>query len=201
MDSIYDIANGCNSRDIKFLELGHAEGINFDKLNLDYKISVDNGLHSGTATPDFYMTTDQFFDMYKGDKFDIIYIDADHEYSQVIKDFNNSLKFISPSGVVCIHDLYPPFERMTASCNCNNGFLVLNYLAHNDYDFLTFKEDLGLTAIKTFKPIIHSEVDNVSYREFIAECSNINFDDRFAAKNYLDMLTFIRDTIKKLCRN
>ena len=47
---------------------------------------VEGGTHK--------MTSDHFFSINK-DNFDIIFIDGLHEYSQVMKDIKNSLKFLN----------------------------------------------------------------------------------------------------------
>lgn len=50
-------------------------------------------------------TTDEFF----ADNFDLydgIFIDASHDYEQVKKDTENSLKFLKPNGIIVWHDVY-----------------------------------------------------------------------------------------------
>jgi predicted O-methyltransferase YrrM len=39
-------------------------------------------------------------------KFDVIYIDGDHGYKQVKKDFNNSMKFLEKDGILIFDDFY-----------------------------------------------------------------------------------------------
>lgn len=77
---------------IRYLELGILCGTNFQSLMIENKQSVDIIAYS--IKPTHLMKTDDFFDQNK-DIFDIIYIDADHEYNQVIKDYNNSVDCLS----------------------------------------------------------------------------------------------------------
>ena len=51
------------------------------------------------------MTSDDFFLKYDDQKkFDFIYIDGDHRYSQQMRDYTNAFKFLSSDGVVGGHD-------------------------------------------------------------------------------------------------
>lgn len=53
----------------------------------------------------FYnMSTDDFFNQNKN-TYDCIFIDADHSYEGVRKDYENSLKFISDTGTIILHDI------------------------------------------------------------------------------------------------
>lgn len=63
--------------------------------------------------PSFVGTTDDFFKT-NTRKFDVIYIDADHEENAVLKDFNNSIKFLNDDGVILMHDVGPPSEQGTS---------------------------------------------------------------------------------------
>lgn len=52
-------------------------------------------------------TTDSFFDFpeAKDQKYDVVFIDADHSYEGARKDYNNSLKHINKSGLIIFHDI------------------------------------------------------------------------------------------------
>jgi len=53
----------------------------------------------------FYnMTTDDFFKI-NSQEYDCIFIDADHDYDGVMKDYINSLKFIRKEGWIVFHDI------------------------------------------------------------------------------------------------
>ena len=84
-----------------YLEIGCDNDVNFSKVNIKNKIGVDP-LKGGTLR----MTSDEFFYENKK-KFDIIFLDGLHTYSQTIKDIDNSLKFLNNNGVILIHDCLP----------------------------------------------------------------------------------------------
>lgn len=50
------------------------------------------------------MSTDDFFDQNKN-VFDCIFIDADHSYEGVYKDYKNAMKAIEPNGIIILHDI------------------------------------------------------------------------------------------------
>lgn len=58
----------------------------------------------------FKMTSDQFFDLFKGTDslFQFIYIDGAHDYEQVKKDIENAQLFIKDGGTIAGHDYHAP---------------------------------------------------------------------------------------------
>lgn len=107
----------------RFLEIGVQNPMqNFDKIQCDYKVSVDP---DPNAHASFCMTSDDFFDLPRIrigimdgdesqlDRFDLIFIDGLHTAEQVKKDFENSLKILSPNGFIVLHDCNPLKEEHT----------------------------------------------------------------------------------------
>ena len=74
-----------------YLELGVRDKTNTYNL---IECSEKNGVDiNPNCFPDYLMTTDDFFNTISKDKkWDIIFIDADHEKEQVMKDLLNSFK-------------------------------------------------------------------------------------------------------------
>ena len=92
-----------------YLEIGvRIAKHNFDKINIKNKIGVDPGVE-GVAEATHIMTSDVFFEK-NNEFFDIIFIDGLHEATQVERDINNSLKFLTPNGYIVCHDLNPLIE-------------------------------------------------------------------------------------------
>ncbi len=176
-------------KNIKYLELGLNCGTNFNYLLLDDKTSVD--IKFTQTHPTFLMTTDDFF-VLNTKKFDLIYIDADHEYSQVIKDFNNSVKSLNEKGIIFLHDLFPPDENHTNPNLCHNSFKILNYLIQNNYDILLNREDYGACAV--FNPVeIKVDLFNheFDYQDLIE--NYINYDK--ICDNYSDFINKYKEKI------
>ncbi len=89
-----------------YLELGVRDRTNtFNHIMSMDKTGVDLDPNSN---PDYVMTTDQFFEEHAESKeWDIIFIDASHEKTQVMKDFENSLQHLSANGTIIMDDINP----------------------------------------------------------------------------------------------
>ena len=72
-----------------YLEIGCQADVSFKKILAPDKIGVDP-MDGGTHR----MTSDDFFKTNQK-TFDIIFIDGLHEYSQVLRDIKNSIKFLN----------------------------------------------------------------------------------------------------------
>lgn len=156
--------------DLSYLELGLSCGTNFNSLQTNNKKSVDVKSNNGSS-PTFLMSTDQFFEK-NTEKFHIIYIDADHEHGQVIKDYNNSVESIFVNGVIFLHDLYPPDENHTQRHFCDTSYKVLNYFLDNNFDVLVNLEDYGSCAVFNNKKIDIEKFDSgITYQNFVKKYS------------------------------
>lgn len=96
-----------------YLEIGVQKGVNWNAIKCEHKIGVD-------PEPQFEdpfiskMTSDEFFAQpmkFQGDGFDLIFIDGLHHADQVLRDFDNARKVISPHGTIVLHDCNPPNEE------------------------------------------------------------------------------------------
>lgn len=106
-----------------YLELGVRDKTNtFDHINCILKEGVDI---DPRCLPTHLMTTDDYFDSVDKDiKWDIIFIDASHEKTQVLKDFNNSLEHLNENGTIIMDDINPFFEELLQSDYCHNAWEV-----------------------------------------------------------------------------
>lgn len=123
----------CNS----YLELGVESGTNI--LNIKDEVDVCVGVDinpidlSNNDNIQFYqMTTDIFF-WFNERHFDIIFIDANHEYEQVKKDFNNSLDILNKFGIIIIHDTDPIVRELLSEKHCHNSYNIIDYIENNPY--------------------------------------------------------------------
>jgi len=100
----------------RYLEVGVREGINLSKVEAKYKIGIDISPKTPKNYPiKIYVgTSDAIFsseEFKKEEPFDLIFIDAFHEYRQVVRDINNALNFLKHKGIIICHDVYP-FDRL-----------------------------------------------------------------------------------------
>jgi len=169
---------------ISYLEIGvHIPAHNFDLVKCRYKIGVDpNGLATFTGT------SDEFFALPHGQKFDIIFIDGLHHKEQVIKDFSNSLLCLNEGGLILIHDTNPADYRYTlvpreGTRGRWNGDCYKFISCLKDFDYKTVDYDAnGLTVVKPgAQPC---EMGNVSYdwftvnkKKYLNLCTRQEFEE------------------------
>jgi hypothetical protein len=131
----------------KYLEIGCDKDQIFSNILIDFKIGVDP-VQGGNVRK----TSDDFFKN-NLDKFDIIFIDGLHEYDQVNKDINNSLKAINDGGIILLHDCMPksyfhqavPRSRM--SWNGDVWKNIVEARANPEIDTYTCFADEGIGII------------------------------------------------------
>ena len=102
--------------DCAYLEIGCDQNALFDAVSALDKTGVDPG-RGGTIRK----TSDDFFaDNEK--KFDFIWVDGLHEYSQVHRDVANSIAALKPGGFIALHDLLPTNWKIEHMPRMNLGW-------------------------------------------------------------------------------
>ena len=135
-----------------YLELGVWNGVNLARMAkyarwalgvdiVDTRIDKCTGLFLGT--------TDDFFDR-SSRRYDLIFIDADHNYDQVKKDLTQSLKRLTRSGTAILHDTDPANVKLLGEGYCSDSYKILQELRNNNQvDFVTLPmNEAGLTIVK-----------------------------------------------------
>jgi len=85
----------------------------------DYQIFLENIADAQGRVTVMPMFTREAFNVLPAGIFDLIFIDADHEYEAVKFDIENSLPLLSPSGLLCGHDYnerWPGVGRAVGDC-------------------------------------------------------------------------------------
>ncbi len=138
-----------------YLELGVRSGETIHRVSnlVDKALAVDLD-HSNAVEPSslkiygsnnvfiYEGATNDFFKQ-NTDKFDLIFIDADHEYEQVKKDLLNSIEVLNQGGFIALHDVAPLRESLTHPELCNNAYKINEYIYENlkDYQYVIFHHD------------------------------------------------------------
>ena len=173
----YDIINRLiKAFDYKnYLEIGVSDGANFVEIECENKVSVDPQQLGYTT---HQMTSDEYFEQLPDDvKFDIIFIDGLHLWEQCYRDIENSLKHLSPNGIIICHDMNPLEEsfqsRKPYNCYLWNGDVWRAFIKirseHNDL-FTCMIEDcdtgLGVITWGNNEPIeLETPVEKLSYTD------------------------------------
>ena len=95
------------------------------------------------------MSTDDFFKNFK-DMVDIVFIDADHNYKSVVKDFENSLKILNKLGIIFLHDTDPITKKYTDPGYCGDSYKIIEYILnkHSELNIITLPvTEAGLSIV------------------------------------------------------
>jgi hypothetical protein len=159
-----------------YLEIGVRDGKCFRQINAFRKIGVDpdrQGFREEKPEEYFYeMVSDDFFSRHSDKLFsqhliDVALVDGMHEFKQVVRDVLNIERYISPGGIIFIHDCNPMLRKHTEVSKgevWDNGiwngdvWKVAYYLRNyrSDLTFITLDCSFGLGVLTGFgrkKPI------------------------------------------------
>mgnify|MGYP001346207933 CR=1 FL=1 len=162
-----------------YLEIGvndkRQPGFSHDSIKIDIKHGVDPNVDT-----DFKMPSDVFF-RENTNKYDIIFIDGDHEYKQCYRDIINALDALNEGGTIVCHDMNPTTEPTTripretdawhgdvwkaiarvrlekdvcvTTVDTDEGCAVITKGKYNPYDYFdkNRKEILNLVSIEEWK--------------------------------------------------
>ena len=137
----------------KYLELGVADGANIYKIR-DYVercvgVDIEDRLIDKNRIEYNAMTTDDYFNKCS-EYFDIIFIDANHDWPFVRRDFENSLKILNEFGIILLHDTDPIIPEMLSPGFCSNSYHITDYIYanHTELNVMTLPIcDMGLTIV------------------------------------------------------
>jgi len=135
-----------------YLELGVSKGENIHLIRdvCDHSVGVDIiDIREHFGFKFYNITTDLFFQINKA-TFDVIFIDADHNFEQCKIDFINSLKILNRSGLILLHDTDPISKDFTRQEFCGDSYKIISWLRENysDLDILTLPYSVtGLTLV------------------------------------------------------
>ncbi len=164
-------------KNIKYLEIGCDRDGTFNSIPLDVnnKTGVDP-VRGGTHR----MTSDKFFEN-NYEKFDIIFIDGLHTYSQTKKDFLNSLKVLNENGVIFFDDMLPvdwamQFEpRFQGKSTGDVWKLAAEIFDSKMFDFKIIKSNYGIGVLEVIgnnTKIPDNDYSNLTFKEYLDYANN-----------------------------
>jgi hypothetical protein len=148
---------GCGESSIYFSQL--AEKHNRFCYHVEYsKSGVENMKNTngyfGSMSKIFNMKSDEFFEQeYLQNKIALAFIDGDHSYEQVSRDYYNTIKHMEKGGYIFLHDTCPPNESWTVDHKCGTVYKLRREIEENSGILsFTFKENtafgVGLTMVR-----------------------------------------------------
>jgi len=158
----------------KYLEIGCFNNFTFNSISLrtEDKIGVDPNLGGNIKT-----NSDDFFKNNQN-KFDIIFIDGQHEYSQCQRDVLNSIKFLYPNGFIFLHDLIPlnwkmeHVPRLQDDWNGDVWKVGYELSKSSNLDFIIAMTDYGVGIVKNVKEnykycYLNNHIKNHKFKNFL----------------------------------
>ena len=178
-----------------YLEIGVDNGINFNRIECDYKIGVDPNPQIKNILS---MTSDYFFAQNE-ESFDIIFIDGLHERAQVYRDIVNALDVLNPGGYIICHDMNPPTkERQLVpwtggdwNGDCWKAFVDLRR-ERIDLDMMTIDTDEGVSIITRGFQALLSINEDLTYENLDRNRDvwlNLKSESEFKKMFVIDRLT------------
>jgi len=96
----------------RYLEVGVGNGKNLKAIKAREKVGIDiKKPNLDTGAKIYLGKSDDIFENFNEKPFDLIFIDAYHEFNQAVRDLKNSIKYLSNKGVIVCHDVWP-FNRI-----------------------------------------------------------------------------------------
>jgi hypothetical protein len=144
---------GCGESSIHLSKL--AEKYNRRCFHCEYsKSGVENMKNTkgyfGKNSEVYTGKSDDFFKEVNLPNIALAFIDGDHTYEQVKKDFDNIFKFVVRGGYIFLHDTFPPNESWTVPEKCGTVYKLRQEL-EQWADCFTFKNSafgVGLTMLR-----------------------------------------------------
>jgi glycosyltransferase involved in cell wall biosynthesis len=87
----------------RYLEIGIGDGRNFNGVPAKEKVCISPRGCVQRPNRMYHGKSDEIFDSMGEDPFDIIFIDGFHNYKQVVRDLNNSLKYLKPNVIIRVY--------------------------------------------------------------------------------------------------
>jgi hypothetical protein len=136
------------------------------------KIPIKHGVDPNVDTT-YKMTSDEFFDNYISQKYDIIFVDGLHLHEQVYRDIVNSLNNLNENGVIVVHDCNPITEitqRRERASDAWHGdvwkAIVQLRIENPNIEINTVNTDEGCGIIKKGKQKLLSVSENENYYDY-----------------------------------
>jgi SAM-dependent methyltransferase len=157
----------------KYLEIGIQYAVAWNEIICDYKVGVEP-IHAHSDPRINKLYSNEFFNINK-ETFDIIFIDGDHNYAQVINDIRNAKTVLNPGGSIVLHDCRPLTEEFATNPLLNGTVwkAVCEIRAEENWRICTLDDDHGVGVLQegSMQPI--KTDSSLTYAEFSQNMQSI----------------------------
>ena len=187
-----------------YLEIGIEDGITFQDIEIENKIGVDPSPQYKDKNV-IIKTSDNFFKT-NIKIFDCIFIDGMHKSQYVLRDLNNSIKFLNKDGIIIIDDILPLNKEeqndkplnyyykhniLKSKCNWTGDVwkviyeLLLNYNEYiEEYTYYENNNYRGIFCLKIKEKFNINKINNYSYDKDYNKYYFLLKFNNFLKKNY-----------------
>ena len=129
----------------------HAEKL----IGVDMNPEAGNFMLQSDKVRFFNGTTQQFAQELQENplQIDLLFIDADHAKEAVLQDFYDFFPFVSPHGLILLHDTHPRDAEMLQRTLCDTAYEAIEELSKDttEYELMTLPLSPGLTLCRKRK--------------------------------------------------
>lgn len=196
-DLINSIAARIGAR--TYLEIGVQAGHTISRVEVDRIVGVDPD-PSSAAT--IHLPSDAYFGTLdaadSSERFDLVFVDGLHHREQVVRDVENSIRYLSDGGVIVVHDCNPPTEKAGGRAMCGGvwcgdvwrGWIDLRRSL--DRECFVVDADLGCGVILEGDPTPPIDPEDPSWISFESNRSDwLNLVSVEDAMRRIDRIPFI----------
>ena len=122
----------------RYLEIGIRRGPCFNAVaplvsKEAYAVDINkecyNGIKHNKNLRWFHGKSQDFLKQHDPKKqFDLVFIDGDHKYTEVLNDFRGVFPLVRENGIILLHDTYPPSEEYTSSSYCFDAYKAADWI-------------------------------------------------------------------------
>lgn len=114
-------------------------------IDIDSKALESAPRRSNVTT--FLGTAQDYLSLQGSERFDLIFIDANHSKASVIEDFEAVQSMLMAGGTIMLHDTWPKTREFSSPMFCGDAFLAVHELRKRrpDFSFFTIPSHPGLT--------------------------------------------------------
>lgn len=83
-------------------------------------------------------------------KFDLVFIDGNHEHKGSLEDFSLVLPLVRDNGIILLHDTYPPTKEYTSKSYCFDTYKTADFIRKNykDVEIVTLPFYYGISVVR-----------------------------------------------------